>query len=194
MSGTLIVAGRGSKIIQELEHLVPDHVVKVTAFNEDEHPKPYRYCFAQGTMTGTELSLSGWTKGFAVNVTSVAELCEIALIQDQHARICVIGSASAIFGSRDMGYATSKAALHHYVEHREVGVAQQLVGVAPWIISDAGMTTRRTDGTRLVELAKEHPKKRFIESSEVASVIKWALYDAPLFVTNTVIELHGGRR
>ena len=92
MSGTLIVSGRGSKIIQELEKIVPGPVVAHRDI-DNTYPEPFRYCFAQGMMTGQPFEQMDAEDEYSVNTSAVAKLCEWVLENDINARICVIGSA-----------------------------------------------------------------------------------------------------
>lgn len=161
----------------------------------DEPPlQAERYLFCAGVLVGRpieEMHSDQVLSMLDVNFASVARACELILSANSKARICVVGSESGVYGSFDRVYAGSKAALHNYVETRRVGPEQQLVCIAPSIISDAGMTLRRTDAL-LAEKAAKHPKGRFLLCEEVAREIVHVLYGSSIFLTNTVIHLHGG--
>lgn len=153
-----------------------------------------RYLFCAGVLVGrpiTEMHSDQVLSMLDVNFASVVRACEQILGANPTARICVVGSESGAYGSFDRVYAGSKAALHNYVETRRVGVEQQLVCISPGIISDAGMTLRRNDAL-LVEKQAKHPKGRFLTCEEVAREIVHVLYGSSVFLTNTVIHLHGG--
>lgn len=132
------------------------------------------------------------SKTWLINFKKTVEICEYILGWSSHARICVIGSESGIAGSYDHEYAGSKAALHQYIETRGVGPHQQLVGIAPSIIADAGMTLRRPDQEALAQRAAAHPKGRFLMSEEVARLAYFLLYTDKGYITNTVIRMNGG--
>lgn len=130
-------------------------------------------------------------QSFTVNCLSVVRMCELALEVNPSARICIIGSSSATKGSWDIAYWLAKAALHSYVQERQLSPGQQLVCVAPSGI-ECGMTLRRP--VREIEALKaEHPKKRLVTPREVASLIHYLLFADAGYVTNTVVEMNGGR-
>jgi NAD(P)-dependent dehydrogenase (short-subunit alcohol dehydrogenase family) len=128
---------------------------------------------------------------FSVNCLSVVRLCERALEVNQSVRICIIGSSSATKGSWDIAYWLAKAALHSYVRERQVSPGQQLVCVAPSGV-DCGMTLRRP-AAEIEELKQSHPKRRLVTAREVAALIHHLLFADAGYVTNTVVEMNGGR-
>lgn len=130
----------------------------------------------------------------AANFVEIAQWCDDLFASREDARVCVIGSESGFSGSYDMAYAGSKAALHLYVETKRLKPAQQLVAIAPSIIGDAGMTTRRVDTDTLNERLREHPKGRFVTAAEVASLAAWLLGPDGEYVSGTVVRMHGGGR
>ena len=115
------------------------------------------------------------------------------LATNSAARICVIGSESGYRGSYDGTYAEAKAVLHHYIEATCLRPGQQLVGISPGIIADAGMTTRRMDTENLARRLEEHPKRRFLVAREVARMAQTLLYDQP-YISGTIIRMHGGAK
>lgn len=128
---------------------------------------------------------------FAVNCLSVVRLCELAMKINPRVRICIIGSSSATKGSWDIAYWLSKAALHSYVRERQLSPGQQLVCVAPSGV-ECGMTLRRP-GNEIELLKQSHPKRRLVTAREVASMIHYLLFSDASYVTNTVVEMNGGR-
>jgi NAD(P)-dependent dehydrogenase (short-subunit alcohol dehydrogenase family) len=127
---------------------------------------------------------------FDVNFFHTAKGCDLLLKNNPVVRIGVVGSMSGVQGSYDMAYAGAKAAMHLYVKTKKVGFSQHLVGVAPWIISDAAMTTRRQDLDYVKARGEERRMQRWLTSYEIAQVLNFAMkHDA---VCNTVIEAAGG--
>jgi NAD(P)-dependent dehydrogenase (short-subunit alcohol dehydrogenase family) len=153
-----------------------------------------RYVFAAGIIRSAsilEQAPQDMIESLSVNMLSVVMLCDHILVTQPRARICIIGSESAYRGSYDTVYALAKAGVHAYVRWRKIGSLQQLVAVAPSIIADAGMTVRRKDQDRVEARRQEHPKLRHITSAEVASMIRWLLYEDRGYTTGTIIEMAG---
>ncbi len=155
-----------------------------------------RYLFCQGLLydkraadqTNDEIAAS-----IKVNALDVISSCEYIFANNADARICVLGSESAFAGSFDETYAMAKRALHHYVEHKRLMLpGQQLVAVAPSIISDAGMTLRRKDQQELERRRLSHPMGRFATAREVAALIYFLLYGEGSYISGTVIRMTGG--
>ena len=134
-------------------------------------------------------------RGMTVNLHATVRIIEHALQRNPHVRIGVVGSESARKGSFDTNYALSKAALHAYVRWRRIEhPCQQLVAIAPSMIGDAGMTTRRSDHGRVRRRTIEHPKARLVLAREVARLSHVVLFsDGMDYVTNTVIHCNGGK-
>lgn len=129
-----------------------------------------------------------------VNYSAVAKYVDGFLAEHEAGRVVVIGSDSGFAGSYDTSYAGAKAALHLYVETRQLRPRQQLVAIAPSIIADAGMTIRRHDLATLKRRESEHPKKRLCTSREVASLAAWLLGPDGEYVSSTVVRMNGGAR
>lgn len=105
-----------------------------------------------------------------------------------------ISSESARKGSFDGNYAAQKAASERFIrECRLSNPLSSVVGVAPSMIGDAGMTTRRTDLDVIQKAAATNPKGRLLESSEVAELIFWLLENPSSYITNTTIDINGGK-
>jgi len=131
----------------------------------------------------------------AVNLVCVMQMCEHVLNHNPYARIVVIGSESGNKGSFDNTYAASKAGLHSYVRNRTLShPGQQIVAVAPTIIEDTRMTQDRNDLDTVVDRAKKEPKQRLLQAKEVAECIYFLLYKHKGYITNTIIEMNGGKR
>ena len=105
-----------------------------------------------------------------------------------------ISSESAKKGSYDSSYALSKAASERFIkEVRLKNKASSCFGVAPSTIADAGMTISRTDKSRLENYRLEHPKQRFLTSDEIASLLSDLINSKIDYLTNTIIDLNGGK-
>ena len=193
-SSTLVVTGYGSQIVRELARLIGNVEIKRMIAPNIEGHEADRFLFCAGLLQGRRINDNGLSSNsWIVNFKAVASACDRILDNNQNARICVIGSESGIVGSYDMAYAGAKAALHMYVENKRVPYrGQQIVCVAPNIIADAGMTTRRRDLDRLKERAERHPKGRFCTSVEVARAIRFLLYEDLGYINNVVIRMNGG--
>lgn len=194
----IAINGMGSQIAKELLPLLPAGERAVPYRLDEPAPHAERFLFCQGHLEGRSLGChyaDTAAKTFAVNFMEVAAACDRILMYNDAARICILGSESGIAGSYDMAYAGAKAALHLYVETKNLGPAQQLVAVAPGIVADAGMTLRRDsreDQDRLTERARNHPKGRFCSALEVATLVRFLLYEDHGYLTGTVIRLNGG--
>jgi NAD(P)-dependent dehydrogenase (short-subunit alcohol dehydrogenase family) len=194
----IAIRGAGSAIARELDGLLPPgEEVRRIERGEGMPLDAQRYLFCQGLMrpkTLTEQTPAEIAESWLVNFAFVARACDRILEANELARICVLGSESGVAWSHDGAYAAAKAALHRYVETKRLGERQQLVGIAPGIIWDCGMTTRRRDQQRLKELADAHPKVRFLFAVEVARLAHFLLYVDEGYLTGTVIRMHGGPR
>lgn len=127
---------------------------------------------------------------FANYTSTVKAIGEILQVND-NARICVITSESGYRGSYNGLYAKMKGYLSDYVSRKQLRTAnQQLVGISPGIIADAGMTTRRQDQDNVERRAQEHRMGYHISSAEVAAMA-FALLHQFRYVSGTVIRMHG---
>jgi short-subunit dehydrogenase len=150
------VTGARSKIVTELADITGEQMVRLDMDLADPGaplplglPDTRYFVLAAGVLHGKRiLELSGREiiECLAVNTVNVIRLCEHILAEREDAAICVVGSESGWKGSFDQLYAASKAAVHAYVKTRHTtGRYQQLLAIAPPIIIDCGMTTRRQD-------------------------------------------------
>lgn len=200
----LVITGWNSQIAVELRKLLDrlaadglyDEVRTSRAIYDAMPLDADRYFFCSGYLAGKkliDLAQDEFIETAQINLLKVTKACDAILEANTRARICVMGSESAYAGSHDEWYSMCKRSLHDYVEHKKLMyVSQQLVCVSPGIISDAGMTTRRTDRDNLERRAFSHPKKRFVTSLEVARLVRFLLYEDEGFITNTVVRMHGG--
>ena len=130
-----------------------------------------------------------------VNLLSFVRIAEIALAGNPGVRIAAIGSESGLKGSFDIAYALAKAALHRYVEERRIlSPQQQLVCVAPSLISDAGMTLRRDDQDNVFALPWSRTPKG--ADSPPARSPRWCTSCSSStkgYTSNVVIDMNGGK-
>lgn len=172
-SETLSIAGRGETITRGERHLFCQGVLT---------PKPIT------KQSKVEIANSLW-----VNAGEIIRQCDMIFENNDIARVCVIGSESGFSWSYDGAYAASKAALHRYVETKRLRTPeQQLICIAPSIISDGGMTARRADKDNLATRETAHPKGRFLTCAEVAKLIHHVLYVDEGYLSGVVIRLNGG--
>ena len=189
------VTGGSSKIVTEFERIVSGFAeIKRFALALIDPHCANRFLFSHGILQGLRINENeNGHDAWKVNFELMAAVIEHILNANPKARICVIGSESGITGSYDMAYAGSKAALHMYIENRRLPFPeQQLVGIAPHIISDAGMTMRRDDQADLAKRALDTPKQRWARAEEVAALVRFLLFDDQGYLTNTVIRMNGG--
>jgi NAD(P)-dependent dehydrogenase (short-subunit alcohol dehydrogenase family) len=195
---TIAIRGFGSEIVRGLIPLLPAGEELISVPRDGAMPAAAdRYLFCAGFLAGEhihQLSSAERQATMEVNFLSVVADCETILAKNPDARICIIGSESGFSGSFDAAYAGSKAAIHTYVETKPLSPGQQLVAVAPSIISDAGMTLRRDDRALLDQRAATHPKRRFLLAREVAALVHFLLYVDEGYLSGTVIRMHGGSR
>lgn len=192
---TIVITGWRSQIAHEFRRIISSNEVSIHGEPLKTHPpQAERYLFCQGLLwpkRASDQTEAEVRESIEVNCDSIIRWCELILQNNQIARICIIGSESGYRGSFDGTYAAAKAMIHRYVETRRVGEFQQLVAISPGIVEDAGMTLRREDKGRLARRRAEHPKKRFLQSAEVASLARTLLYFQP-FINNAIIRMHGG--
>jgi NAD(P)-dependent dehydrogenase (short-subunit alcohol dehydrogenase family) len=192
----LSVTGYGSKIIEELKPLLPEgEQIVASACEGPVLEEARRFVLCAGLLRPARLAMQTpeeTAEAMEVNVFKPIRLCEHILKRFDDARICVVGSESAFTWSYDDAYAAAKVALHRYVETRKLTPKQQLICVAPSIIGDCGMTTRRTDLENLERRRQEHPKRRFLKAAEVARLIHFLLYVDEGYLSGQVIRMNGG--
>ncbi len=129
-----------------------------------------------------------------INLISVIKICEISLRYNKKVKIIILGSESGIKGSYDIIYGLMKSAIHKYVEERRIKYPkQQLVCIAPSIITDTKMTLKRNDKKNVIKSVKNNPKKRGLKAKEIANLIYNIFYYNTDYITNTVIRVDGGK-
>lgn len=190
------LVGASSQIAVELARIAGEPTCRI-----DYNLPPPRACdkllVTCGFLAGEDMASirpEEQAKTWAVNFCGIARYLDQWFAENPNGRAVVIGSESGFSGSYDMTYAGAKAALHLYVETKRLQPNQQLVAIAPGIITDAGMTNRRRDFMRVLERSRNHPKKRHLMSREVAELAKFLLGSWGSYVSGTVIRMHGGER
>ncbi len=203
----LYVTGINSNIIVALRRSMrfPDYIKRldldmnsisdVQLFNVPANGRNFIFC--HGYLSGEHIAFQeekDIIKTLTINLISTVIICEKIFNANSNARIIIIGSESANYGSYDMTYACAKAGLECYVKTKKLKPNQQLLCISPHIIIDAGMTTRRDDLDNVDVRALDHPKKRWITSMEVAKTIYHYLYVDEGYTTGQVIRMNGGLR
>jgi short-subunit dehydrogenase len=154
-----------------------------------------RYVLAAGLLRSKTLSQQSFKEtadSIAVNLTSIIRICDYLVANNPRARIAILSSESAR-GSFDTTYFMCKAALNQYIERKKLAFAdQQIVGIAPTIIMDSGMTQRRADMDNVLNRAQRHPKCRYLSALEVARMIYHLLWIDSGYTSNTIIHMNGG--
>jgi hypothetical protein len=104
-----------------------------------------------------------------------------------------LSSESAKKGSFDSNYACQKAATELYIKECQLTNKESIiVGIAPSMIKDAGMTTRRLDVENVIAAEKSHPKSRLLNTSELVILIEYLMFQNT-YISNTIIEINGGK-
>lgn len=155
-----------------------------------------RYLICMGYLAGQSLqdiSPKEAKKTWDLNFIDIVLFCDRVYADNPDARICIIGSMSGIKGSFDMAYAGAKAALHVYIEAKRLtGRHAQLVGIAPTIIEDSGMTQRRNDLDHCIDRGRKTRRGSWLKPEEVAELAYFLLYIDHGAISNVVIPMQGG--
>lgn len=189
---SLIIAGRtGSDIIFDAS--CPDNILLKKIIDQDCDV----YLICLGILYDKnilEQEISEINNSFHVNLITIVRICEGIFNTKKKSKIFIIGSESGKKGSFDTSYFLSKAALRAYVRERSItNRDQQIILFSPSTIKDANMTLRRKDYDRLKEYEFDHPKGRFVTSHEIASIIMEFVSSKFNYITNTEIEINGGK-
>ncbi len=194
----IAIRGMHSRIALELLPMLPDSesVREIPRGSSGIDTGATRFVFLQGLLLPRRLidqTPAERAEIFSVNAAEVIAACDAIIETVPRARIVVLGSESGFSGSFDWSYAAAKAGLHRYVETKMLRTSeQQLICVAPGIIGDAGMTTRRPDQHNLTFRARTHRLHRFLDSVEVARLIHFLLYVDRGYLSGIVIRINGG--
>lgn len=191
----LAVTGYRSQIIAELRGLLPEGEQIERIGDHEYPPMAERYLLCAGLLRPkrfAEQTSAEIDESLHVNLLRPIEICEEILSRNDTARICVIGSESGYTGSFDEAYAAAKSGLHKYIETRKLKPGQQLVGIAPSIIENCGMTLRRLDQENLEQRRLSHPKGRFLKAQEIARLVHFLLYVDEGYLSGQIIRINGG--
>ena len=192
----ICIRGYSSPLAKAVAELLPPAETLTVVGRGETITRGERHLFCQGIMTPKPISRQSKdeiTRSFWVNAGEIIRQCDMILENNDGARVCVIGSESGFAWSYDGAYAAAKASLHRYVETKKLRTPQQqLVCIAPSIISDGGMTLRREDTEVLATKGNAHPKGRFLTCAEVARLIHHVLYVDEGYLSGVVIRMNGG--
>lgn len=193
----IAIRGASSIIAQQLIAMLPDGERAEAIPRGGSMPvSAERYFFCQGLLRSKSMAdqtEDEIAESMTANYSETVFECDKILGANANARICVMGSESGYSGSFDGAYALAKEKLHRYVETKRLQYPrQQLVCVAPSIVSDASMTLRRLDRENLDRRRWAHPKKHYLLAAEVARMVHFLLYVDRGYTTGTVIRMHGG--
>lgn len=183
----------GRKTPEKLDalNLSSEYIKETISLNKDV------YIFNLGLIqpkTIFEQSSEEIERSMRINLLFVVKSSEYILDNNSKAKVLIIGSESGKKGSYDTTYFLAKAGLRAYVKERYLSSPyQQLLLFSPSTIGDSAMTLGRHDKERLNEYMLNHPKKRFLCNDELASIMSQFINDEFSYVTNTEIEINGGK-
>jgi NAD(P)-dependent dehydrogenase (short-subunit alcohol dehydrogenase family) len=188
---TIVTAGRKADIVFDANIISIENISKVFSSKFDV------YVFNIGLLFPKKINEQDDDEvisSISINLLFIVRACEFILDSNEKARILIVGSESGKKGSYDTTYFLAKSALRSYVrEKRLESFDQQLLLISPSLILDAGMTERREDIEGVKLLAAKHPKGRYLECAEVSRLIVVLIESVTDYLTNTEIELNGGK-
>jgi NAD(P)-dependent dehydrogenase (short-subunit alcohol dehydrogenase family) len=146
-----------------------------------------------------DMSIEGWNKIIAVNLSSVFYCMKYQLLQMEKQGNGVIINNSSILGS--VGFANSAgyvAAKHGVVgltknaalEYSPKGI--RIIAIGPGFINTPLLTEAGIEGNIKQVLVQLHPIGRFGESNEVAELVVWLSSDKASFITGSYYAIDGG--
>lgn len=193
---TVAISGFGTTIAREFCARVPSSEQIVTASIDALPLDADRYLICTGYLAGRalgEIAAQDAGTTWLVNFQKIARQCDEILAHNERARICIIGSESGYAGSYDMTYAGAKAAIHLYIETKRLTApGQQIVGIAPTVIADSGMTQRRRDRADCIKRADQRRRGEWISASDVGALAHFLLYVDRGNICNTIVRMTGG--
>jgi NAD(P)-dependent dehydrogenase (short-subunit alcohol dehydrogenase family) len=132
-------------------------------------------------------------EGFIFNYLIPVSLIDHLNTSEFSFNFIYISSESAKKGSFDSNYASQKAATEMFIRECQLLIKKSiLVGVAPSMIIDSGMTQRRNDIENVFKAEKFHPKKRLLYTNELVDLIEYLMH-SNTYISNTIIEMNGGK-
>jgi len=190
---TIGICGASSTIAQQFMKLMPHDEEVIGARPDTMDLMLDRYLICTGYLAGNgiwEITDAEATETFMVNFVTISKFLDKLFAINARARVVVIGSESGISGSYDACYAGAKAALHLYVETKQLPCPDQmLVALAPHIVLDSGMTRRRPDLAETIERGKQTRLGRWLTAKEVAAEAVHLLYHASPSLSGQIIRM-----
>lgn len=176
----ILIAGWRSTVSQALRELMPTQRALAvekkssTVWDFSMAPEDVRVVITLGYLAGKrarDQSDHEENQTWGLNFAEPTLLAEQVLYERPAARVCVLGSWSAVNGSYDENYAASKAKLHRWVQRQTYDPPGQLVCIAPPIIADSAMTRRRPDYPQILA------QRPHCCAMDVARAIKAVLFE-----------------
>ena len=132
-----------------------------------------------------------------VNLLGVAHFVAEILSRADHIakkRIVLVGSAAAHVGSRDLGYGIAKAGLNGLVVSLSKVLANRattVIGINPGIfespMSEAASRARRDRAVQDTHI------RRAGTVDEIGNLVRYAAFEAPEYLTGTILNINGGQ-
>jgi 3-oxoacyl-[acyl-carrier protein] reductase len=132
-----------------------------------------------------------------VNLLGVAHLVAEILSRSDHIakkRIVLVGSAAAHVGSRDLGYAIAKAGLNGLVVSLSKVLASRattVIGINPGVF-ESPMSAAVSKARRNKAVQGTHIQ-RAGTVEEIGNLVRYAAFEAPEYLTGTIVNINGGQ-
>ena len=177
----------------EIEYLVKSKLINTINLDDTKNNV---ILYSWGKLYGEKLNnqtCEEKVQGYLCNFLIPVSLVEQFNSTDSRFNFIYISSESAKKGSYDVNYAFQKAATESYIRECQLSNKDSnIVGVAPSMLGDAGMTTRRLDKNNVTLAKQNHPKERLLKTAELVSTIEFLIFHNT-YITNTIIEINGGK-
>jgi NADP-dependent 3-hydroxy acid dehydrogenase YdfG len=191
------VIGDGEVRKYRQRSLNPDRLDNFLKNIKIEKKRIHYIVFTMGVISANRLidqSRRQWVASLSINAVLPIKIIERFNRENCQFRFLYISSESASKGSFDGAYFIGKAAVELFVrECRLSNPRSSVLCIAPSMIGDAGMTTRRRDQHNVEDNLNAHPKRRHLTATEVANLCIFYLLSASDYLTNTTISLNGGK-
>lgn len=139
-----------------------------------------------------------FVESLQTNLISIANLSlsliEKSIVENKKIRFVLTGSAAGTVGSSNIGYGVSKAGLNGLVVSLSKKFARQgiiTIGVNPGIFTSK-MSQSVSQERQNFAISQTHIKCSGLPN-EVADLIIYAAFEAPDFMTGTLINISGGQ-
>ncbi|WP_157351561.1 SDR family NAD(P)-dependent oxidoreductase [Aliarcobacter butzleri] len=172
---------------QDIEEIFSKINIKFDAFINFAGILPGKSIFEQ--------DYNGLKELFDINVLSPMLIIKsIQLKLNKNAVIVLLGSISAQKGSYDDPYSASKGAIHSLVKSVSLKFAPNIrvVGIAPGITDNTGMTNNLVDGLYEQNIQKV-PLNCAAQPEDIAELILFIIEKHAKFMTGCVIDINGGQ-